>query len=172
MKKVIFISGSYGSGKSTLCKKKTEQSNFVHISASKIITDECNESYENSKSVKDVQNNQDVLIEKISELSKGNYLLDGHFVIMNNLNTPEVIKIDVFKRLELSGIILVLLQAKELYHRLKGRDSFDYSINQLEVINRLELETARKTSKELSIPLRIIYSKYNEFEKAINEILE
>lgn len=172
MKRLIFISGSYGSGKSTLCKKKVEQSGFVHISASKIITDECNESYENSKSVKDVQNNQDVLIDKISKLADGDYLLDGHFVIMNNHNIPESIKIDVFKRLNVSGIILVLVQPKELYLRLKRRDNFDYSIDQLEVINQLELETAEKTSKELNIPLRIIYSRYNEFENAINEILE
>ena len=172
MKNVVFISESYGSGKYKLYRKKAEQSDFVHISASKIITHECNESYENGKSVKDVQNNQDILIEKISELPDGYYLLDGHFVIMNKHNIPESIKIDVFKRLKISGIILVLVQAKELYLRLKRRDNFDYSMDKLEVINQLELETAEETSKELNIPLRIIYSKYNEFENAINEILE
>ncbi|XFA98640.1 hypothetical protein ACAG96_07170 [Candidatus Izemoplasma sp. B36] len=37
MKNIFFVWGSYGSGKSTICKKKAEQSDFAQISASKII---------------------------------------------------------------------------------------------------------------------------------------
>lgn len=93
---VIFVSGAYGVGKTTLCEMLSNKKGIPHYSASDIISQATSETYGSNKIVKNVKNNQDILIESVSSLLKKNndILLSGHFCIFDKKS--EVIKLPEF----------------------------------------------------------------------------
>jgi adenylate kinase len=80
LRDLIFIGGIHGLGKVTICRKICEQTDIVHITASEML--KWNEiSKPNNKKVVNIQNTQDRLITRLTNVLKNNerYLLDGHF---------------------------------------------------------------------------------------------
>mgnify|MGYP000321386080 CR=1 FL=1 len=172
MKNVVFVSGNYGSGKSTLCRNYSLKTKWKHITASSLITKTVGERYEESKSVKDISLNQDKLISEISALPPGDYLLDGHTVILNSNKQPECISVDVFSKIGIQAIILVRTDEDKILQRIRERESFNYSVKEVKLINDLEYKMAKEISEGLDIPLKIIDSSINQFDKSLKEIEE
>ena len=90
MQNVIFISGVYGVGKSTLCSKLSSMTGIPAFSAGDLISEINGEVYGRNKVVKDAKSNQDILISavdtKLKEYSR--FLLAGHFCIVDRYNNP------------------------------------------------------------------------------------
>lgn len=78
---VVFVSGVYGVGKSTLCNNLAQKCHIKFYSAGDIISEENGEKYGSNKLVKNKELNQDILIKKISKKLEHEkiILLAGHF---------------------------------------------------------------------------------------------
>ena len=77
----IFVAGTYGVGKSTLCHKLSEALDVPEYSAGDIISEVNGEDYHVEKFVKDKATNQNILASKIKPLlvKFSAILLTGHF---------------------------------------------------------------------------------------------
>ena len=117
---VIFVSGVYGVGKSTLCNVLGDSLNIPFFSSSDLISEKNGEEYGANKSVKNKESNQYLLIKALEEKMKcfPKILLAGHFCIFDGNNNIDLLPEFVYKELHLSKIIL--LEADTLTRKLKN----------------------------------------------------
>lgn len=91
-RKIIFVGGIHGSGKSYFCRKVHHSLQLEYITASSLI------GRSKEKQVQNVPANQDILVDAIhSKLSRfQNYLIDGHFCLLTKSSEVEKVNIKVF----------------------------------------------------------------------------
>ena len=84
----IFVAGSYGVGKSTLCAALSKQLNIPTYSAGDLISFINGEKYGANKVVHNKDTNQDILATEVEKKlnQKPTILLAGHFCIFDKLN--------------------------------------------------------------------------------------
>ena len=78
-KKIIFIAGSYGVGKTTICNQLANILKIPSYSASDLISKQNKESYGKNKYVKDSNLNQNILVEQVSQIKDEIFIVNGHF---------------------------------------------------------------------------------------------
>lgn len=154
---VIFVSGVYGVGKSTLCNKLSKKCNINYYSAGDVISDVNGEKYGSNKIVKDKELNQNILVERISEKLEREkiIILAGHFCILGNDGKVEQLPLDTYSKLQLSAIILLESEPDIIIQNLRKRDDKNYSIRQIEEFLHNERDCAKYIAESLSIPLFI-----------------
>lgn len=164
MKKVIFISGVYGVGKSTLCSNIASKLHLSYYSAGDLISEINGEVYGKNKVVKNKYANQDILISQLNEKLKENdlILLAGHFCILGKDGDIEVIPIEKYDEMHISAIILLEAEINEIIDNLKGRDGKSYSRLQVEDLMRKERDLANAVSKRLEVPIFIHRMDFSE----------
>ena len=171
MKNLIFIGGIHGSGKGQICNEMISRTSLIHLTASNIL--KWNDiSEQNSKVVEDIQYTQDKLINNLRKIVDPNldYLLDGHYCLLNKNNKPEKIPNQTFKDINPRKIILVIANPSEIKIRLEKRDKKIYELTLIEEFQNLEILYAKEISNILSIPLLIIDSLNYNFNDLINFI--
>jgi len=84
-RKIIFIGGIHGVGKSTLRKKITNVMDIQSYSASSLIKSVSDLNFPSDKKIKGINKNQDLLIDAVDKYIDPNRycLLDGHFCLLN-----------------------------------------------------------------------------------------
>ena len=80
-KKIIFIAGSYGVGKTTLCNQISKVMKIPSYSASDLISKQNNEQYGENKYVMDSKANQDILVNQVSKIQDNVFIVNGHFCL-------------------------------------------------------------------------------------------
>jgi adenylate kinase len=155
--KIFFIGGIHGVGKSTLCKKICCDLNLIYLSASQLLN--WNESNENpkNKKVDDILYMQNKLIIGINlntEPNK-NYLLDGHYCLLDKDNKVNPIPSDTFIRINPINLNIILGNISEISTTLQIRDNLVYEMDLLKQFQSYELSYAQKLSKKLNIELNI-----------------
>lgn len=151
---VIFLSGIYGVGKSTLGKLLSNKSKIPYYSASDLITKSSGENYGANKVVKDKEKNQQVLIDNIERIlnETSRIILDGHFCIFNSDRVVEELPEFVFREIHIERIILLNADLEIIKKNIDGRDGKDYTKEQLENLNKREEEYAKRIVQELEVP--------------------
>ncbi|MBM6550309.1 ATP-binding protein [Marinomonas ostreistagni] len=152
MKKIVFIAGIHGVGKTTFCQKIQEDMAIKHYSCSTLIKE--NSDYiETSKTIDKAERNQLILIEALNRIPDEKLLLDGHFCLIDNSNS--VLKLDdsVFESLNLSAIAVLTCDINTIHNRLQERDGTTFDIKLLQQLHDAELEMAIRISSKLNIPL-------------------
>ena len=125
LKKLCFIAGIYGVGKTTLCEKIKNKVGIEFFSASDIISQVNGEKYGKNKLVKNEKRNQEILISKIKKLKDvEKILLNGHFCIFDNNNYVIQLPIDTYSALDLSLIHIFLIQQRQVFHIIKSLKLF------------------------------------------------
>ncbi len=164
-RKIIFVGGIHGVGKSTLCDSICLHSNAAHHSASDLISKFGKISHSTNKFVADVNKNQDVLISAVNEyLHDGMYLLDGHFCLLSKEGKVIEVPISTFESLSPVAIIVLLDDPASIYSRLKERDKGKYDIESLSSFQNKELSYSENIAQRLRIP----YLRANPFTDAEN----
>lgn len=109
MKSVIFVSGVYGVGKSTLCNAVAHKCHLESYSAGDLISDVNGEIYGANKKVKNKISNQNILIERVDQKLKSHNLviLAGHFCILGKEGNVEILPLKTYEELHISSIILL-----------------------------------------------------------------
>lgn len=164
MKNIIFIGGIHGSGKGHICNLIIQEKEIQHLTASEVLKWE-DFSTQEEKKVNDISKTQDRLITNLRAIVKENheYLLDGHYCLLNKDNVPEKVPVQTFMDINPSKLILVIADPQIIKERLEQRDSKKYELNLIEEFQNLEVDFAKELRSILNIDLLILDSK--EFDK-------
>jgi adenylate kinase len=173
--RIAFIGGIHGVGKSTICRHVCSELNLEYLSASELLKwKDINEDAKNKK-VKDIPDTQNRLILGLTNtLQKDkNYLLDGHYCLLNSDNEVVNVPLDTFKKINPFSLNIILGDISEIKKRLEMRDNMPYDYNLLERLQSEELTYAKQMSKTLGITLNIGTQKdYSELLLLLSENLK
>ena len=160
-RKIIFVGGVHGVGKSTLCNSICTSMNATHHSASELISRFGKVNHSTNKRVENIGKNQDVLITAINEyLATGqSYLLDGHFCLLNRNGEVVEIPFSTFGALSPVAIMVLFDDPIKIFTRLKERDKEKYDIDSLTSFQKKELDYSESIARKLDVP----YMKANSF---------
>ena len=168
-KNIIFIGGIHGVGKGTVCKEIASKTDLIHITASEIL--KWNEiSSSDNKFVNNISSTQERLINGLKNLIKNDkqYLLDGHFCLLNSNGVPCKIDEETFDNINPKIISIVIDDIEKIVNRLEKRDKKKYDIKILNELQKMEIEYAKYLSKKYSIPY--IEIKNNDYKSLLNSI--
>ena len=169
MKNIIFIGGIHGVGKGTLCKEIVLKTDLIHITASKVL--KWNEiSSSNNKLVENLSSTQERLIHGLKNLIEKDkqYLLDGHFCLLNSNGVPCKIDEETFDTINPKIISIVIDDVVKIVERLEKRDNKKYAVQTLNELQEMEIEYAKYLSNKYSIPY--IEIKNNDFKSLLKSI--
>lgn len=167
---MIFVCGVHGVGKDLYCEKLSADKGIPFYSAGNLI------SYiKKDKKVDCVDKNQNILIEKVSQLEKSgqNIILAGHCCLINGEGSVERIGLKVFKKMNISEIIVLTLTPERIVFNLKKRDNQEWDINFVKSFQEEEIKYSKEISEILGIGYHIVNNDlnfYNNYDK-INSIL-
>lgn len=153
-RKVIFVAGIHGVGKTTLCNALATKFGIEYFSASNLIAKEKEEEHLRSKKVENIAGNQDHLVVAINKhLNDINwYLLDGHFCLLNKDNEITQIPYSTYEGIDPSTILVLVDKTKNVHARLNSRDSTRYDLALLRPFQEQETLYAEYIRDKLSIP--------------------
>lgn len=154
---IAFIGGIHGVGKSTICKHICRELNLEYLSASELLKwKDINEDAKNKK-VKDIPDTQNRLILALTHRVQQdkNYLLDGHYCLLNSNDEVVNIPLDTFEKINPFSLNIILGNVAEIKKRLEMRDNKLYDYALLERLQNEELSYAKHLSKTFGITLNI-----------------
>ncbi|WP_298155229.1 ATP-binding protein [Flavobacterium sp.] len=168
-KNIVFIGGIHGSGKGTVCTEIASKSKLIHITASEIL--KWNEiSASENKLVGNITSTQDRLIIGLKNLVEKDkeYLLDGHFCLLNSFGSPCRIDEKTFDLINPKIISIVIDDINEIIKRLEKRDGVKYEANVLNELQEMEIEYSKYLSLKYSVPyIEIRNSDYKRLLKIL-----
>ncbi len=156
-KGIIFIAGTYGVGKSTLCNKLSDKLNIPSYSSGDLISEINGEIYGANKVVKDKTINQNILISAVKRklLLNHNFMLAGHFCIFNKNGEVELLPEFVYKEIPISKLILLETDVDTIINNISARDGMLYSLDAIKSLILTERKQAEKISGQLNLPLYV-----------------
>lgn len=149
--KINFIAGIHGVGKTFYTNSLKD--GIPAYSASDLIR-----KYKQieGKKTKDIDKNQNLLLDAILELNEKEIYLDGHFCLLNENGEISEIPFKTFEELGLEKIVILYAPVEKITERLKVRDSQEYDINLLEKFQNKEIEYGKEIAEKLGIVIEII----------------
>ncbi|WP_314838899.1 ATP-binding protein [Solobacterium moorei] len=154
---MIFISGVHGVGKSYFCNLLKNRLGVVSYSASTLIADKKNAGFFPDKLVADIDENQFYLLEAVRELRErgDEFLLDGHFCLLNKKGLITRIPIDTFTTLAPDAIVLLTEDPNIIAKRRQDRDGIQHSISDIQAFQDAEKAYANEVAELLGVPLKV-----------------
>lgn len=157
---VIFVGGVYAVGKTTACTHAAETISIVHHSASGLIkAEKANAIPVQGKVVADIEDNQNLLVRGVQRAlveNDGRILLDGHFTLPNREGQIEKIAIEVFKSLDIQGVVVFHDEPEAIAARFVARDGESRSADVVGQHQGAELAHAQRVCDALGIPLILL----------------
>ena len=153
---IIFVGGIHGVGKSYFCDRITSKTNLRTYSASKLIAELKNEQFKSDKLIADIRDNQNYLLDAVNRISEKEYILDGHFCLLNSSGEVERIPLDTFKRLPIKAIMVIYDDVSKIVARLNERDGIKHNETTFEKFQNEELSYAKEIAELLCVTFTII----------------
>lgn len=154
---MFFVGGIHGVGKTFFCDQIKNKIGINCYSSSQLIAIGKQQTFSENKLVSDIDINQLYLINAINELKKSEkeFILDGHFCLLNQNGRITRISEDTFELLS-PRLIIVLTEKAEIVHdRRLMRDGIDQSILEIEKFQAAEVLYSKEISEKYNIPLEI-----------------
>lgn len=154
-KKIIFVAGIHGVGKTYLCQRLKESMGVDHFSAGQLISEFKSEKLSSAdKSVKNINNNQELLLKAIEKYIQPTRptLLDGHCCLLNSDHGVERIPIETFIGIEPCSVIVLYDEISSVVEKISGRDGVSYDIKLLSCFQDEEIKYAREIAERLRVP--------------------
>ncbi len=178
-RKLIFVGGIHGVGKSTICTQVCADLRIEYISTSKLISD-CKNSLDTAntnrdKRVADINENQKILIEALNKFISPlkSYLIDGHFTLFDLGGHVQPIPISTFKAIMPSALIVLTDDSALIRKRLMQRDGVEYDERALANMQAKELSHAKRVGAELKAKVYVTsVNKIDNLKKIIVRSLE
>lgn len=154
---MIFISGVHGVGKSYFCDMVKREVAINTYSASTLITEKKKSGFSSDKLIPDIDDNQQYLLDAVDELrsSEGDFILDGHFCLLNAEGKVTRIPANTFTTLKPEVIILLTEDPSVIASRRKERDGRDVSVQGIEEFQTEEKKYALEIAHEIGAQLFI-----------------
>lgn len=150
---IIFIGGIHGCGKTTMCKKMYNETKLNHYICSQLIKElDSSAIIGSSKKVKDINKNQNILLEALNKKNNDeSILLDGHFCLIDYTESIKRIPIDMFVKLPISLIVVVTRNPKDIALSISHRDNRIFNQKFLDKFQEEELCYAKIVAKLLGV---------------------
>jgi adenylate kinase len=171
LRKIIFVGGIHGVGKSYFCNQLKQKYNTQHFSCSSLISEFKKQQFD-KKEVENVQSNQNILINALNTITFNDkpFLLDGHFCLLTPEQNIVQIPFDTFLDISPQAIIVLKDDPEKIYSRLIQRDKVKYDILLLQKMQNIELNYSKFVSQKLSVPY-FVYDVSNP-DESINNYLD
>lgn len=156
-KRILFVAGVYGVGKTTLCDALSCKYKVNSYSSSELISKSNHEEYGRNKYVKNSNKNQEILVNQVNKINEESFILNGHFCLKAKDNKIILLENEVFKQLNLSCILLLSAPVENIKENLFSRDKIYYDEEYIQRLLKSEETQAEKVSNMYGIPLL----KYN-----------
>lgn len=153
---VRLICGVHGVGKTVFAKKLCQKLLLEYYSASELIRKRTNGEISDYKKVQHLSDNQELLLEALSEINDSQYVLDGHLCLINTHNKIERISYGTFKAMNIESIYLVVDAPEKIQDRLKRRDKQIWNLGLIASFQQEEFAYAKYLAEKMHIPLKII----------------
>ena len=167
----IFVAGVHGVGKTYLASKLPATLGLMHTSASKLIKEEyAMPNWGVDKRVSNVDANQIALGEAVKRHNSAGtrLLLDGHFVLLDSHGEFSRLGTEVFRSLNLDGVVLLEADPRTIAIRIRERDGREVGIEHMVEFIIAERSQAEMVCHKLGISLRILNSPSPDiFTKAV-----
>lgn len=154
---MIFISGVHGVGKSYFCDQVKADLGIDTHSASKLIAERKNADFSSDKLIPDIDDNQSYLLAAVQELNASGtqYLLDGHFCLLNADGIVTRIPPETFKALQPEAIVLLTEKPEVIAERKKRRDCITHDVGDIRRFQDEEISYAKEIAEALGVPIRV-----------------
>lgn len=154
---MIFIGGVHGVGKSYFCKLVKESTGIEVYSASALIAEKKQSGFAKDKLIPDIDDNQQYLLLTLDELkaSGKNFILDGHFCLLNASGEVQRIPYETFAALRPDAIILLTEKPEVVVSRCRERDNVEVTPQSIEGFQQEEAAYAREVAASIGAKLFI-----------------
>lgn len=166
---MIFVGGIHGVGKSYFCNQIIYKTDLQTYSASKLISVLKNEQFKTNKLIADISSNQNYLLDAVNRIPEKEYILDGHFCLLNSCGEVERIPLDTFKQLPIKAIMVIYDDVSKVVARLNARDGIKHNEAIFEKFQNEELSYAKEISELLCVPFTSINCE-SYIEDAVKQI--
>ena len=168
---MIFISGVHGVGKSYFCDMVKQAIDINAYSASTLISEKKKSGFSSDKLIPDIDDNQQYLLQAVDELraTEGNFILDGHFCLLNAEGKVQRIVYDTFTTLKPEAILLLTEAPDIIAERRQSRDNCEISVESIKEFQDSEEIYAKKVAEAIGAKL-FISKGSSDLEKAIEFI--
>ena len=171
MKSIIFIGGVHGAGKNFLLERIKSDIPFIRLTASDVLKWQEISDNPDKKLVNSITNTQDILVENLKKTVKDgqNYLLDGHFTLLNKSGEIEKVPMDTFMQIAPKALIVKTSAPDIILQRLKNRDNQIWDLDKISEMQKQELGYARLIAIKLNVSF---YQLEDNQENILEEILQ
>ena len=159
-KRILFVGGVHGVGKTTLSKTLGQRLSLPHYSAGTLISERKQDLATSDKAVADVSGNQDVLVEALKSLilPERILILDGHFCLLDKEARIQRVSLETFRLLGPIAAIIVHDDPSLIQERLMERDGRQYDVDQIERFQKAEIEHALNVAERFGVPTQLFRS--------------
>lgn len=166
-RKVIFIGGIHGVGKTTLCNKLVKELDITHYSASELLNRAKTGLYAPNKAVVNISGNQDILLSALNEFAvEPSYLLDGHFALFGPKYEIQLVPEETFTSISPVAICVLTCEIKVVLDRIANRDGIQHDMSSYQALSNSEQSHAKMIAEQLDVP---IY--FHDTEDNIQELI-
>lgn len=154
---MIFISGVHGVGKTYFCRLVKDSIGIDSYAASRLIAEKKQQGFSKDKLIPDIDENQQYLLHAINELrlSNRNFILDGHFCLLNAEGTVHRIPFETFSSLQPDAIVLLTESPLVIANRRSERDHVTVSPESIDAFQKEEIAYAKEVAEKLNTKLFI-----------------
>lgn len=170
---MIFISGVHGVGKTYFCSNVKEKLDVDTFSASRLISERKHSGFSRDKLIPDIDDNEKYLLMAVQDLNAAgtNYLLDGHFCLLNAEGHVTRIPKDTFIALHPDAIVLLTEKPETIAERRRQRDGIDHNADSIQQFQEEEAAYSEEVAETLGIPLKISTGA-DDFENTLDFVRE
>lgn len=156
--KMVFLGGVHGTRKGFIASKLCSNLSTKYLSASELIRWSEISPDNKNKVVNDIPNTQERLIKALNVacVDGENYLLDGHYCLLNSNREPTKIEFEIFSEINPSVLLIIMTEPQLIIERLSKRDNRNYDISLIEEMQSVEKEYAEEISSKLNVPLYFV----------------
>jgi adenylate kinase len=154
---MIFIGGIHGVGKSFFCNKVKAELGVAAYSASQLIAEGKHTGFPKNKLIPDIDENQQFLVDAVNKLNAATseFLLDGHFCLLDGTGTVTRIPAETFKLVKPEAIVVLTEEPSIVIERRRQRDAVHHSAEELNFFQDEEVVYATEIATMLGVPIHI-----------------
>ena len=166
---MIFISGVHGVGKSYFCDLVKKKLGIDTFTASQLIEKKKNKVFDSNKRIKDIDDNQRLLVESLKELKKNgsSFILDGHFCLLDVDGIIRRIPKETFEKIKPDFIVLLTEKPEVISMRREKRDGIKIDVSEIKKFQDAEIDYAKEIANHLDVEL-IISSVTEDIDSVID----
>lgn len=153
---MLLICGVHGVGKTSFANELCKELSLKCYTAGSLIQDRKDQLIDENKRVRAVIDNQKLLLEAMGEIKERRYILDGHLCLINKEDKVERIPFEVFSKMQIEGLYIVINRPQKICKRLLKRDKKKWDFNYIKNFQEEEISYASELTQKLCIPLNII----------------